>query len=534
MKNLRLTLLTALLIVTGSLTAIAQTAIYNSYPSAQATLFLDFDGHTVNGTQWNTNGPIVCGPSNLTAAQVTEVFNRIAEDYRPFNINVTTDEARYLAAPSNRRMRAVFTISNTWYSTNVGGIAYVGSFTWGDNTPCFIFTAPLNYNTKNIAEAGSHEAGHTFGLRHQSAYDANCVKTSDYSSGTGTGETAFAPIMGVGYYRNFTVWHNGSNPLGCNYIQNDLSILSNATNGFGFRTDDHSEVMGAATVASFSNNTFTVSGIVSKTDDRDLFSFTLPNDGKFKLNGIPYNVGTGNVGSNLDLQVDLINSANTVVGSYNPTSALSTVIDTTLSSGTYYLRIDGQGNQYASEYGSLGSYALEGTYQAFIVLPLRTLELKGVNENGQHKLNWKIDADEAIVKQVLESSTDGENFKPVTEASANARTHSYVPAAAAVTLYRLHVTFDNGRSYYSNTIALKNASNARPQLLNTVIRGNELIVTSPGAFEYIVSDFGGRTIAKGIIEKGSSPVYVNNLTSGAYLIKFSNGADQYVEKFVKQ
>ncbi len=534
MKNICLTLLLVVGSLTGAFTAKAQTPVYNSYPSATATLFLDFDGHTVNGTQWNTSGPIVCGPSNLDAAKITEIFNRISEDYRPFNINVTTDSTRYWAAPANRRMRTIFTISNSWYSTSVGGIAYVGSFSWGDNTPCFVFTAALNYGAKYIAEAGSHEAGHTFGLRHQAAYDANCVKTSDYYSGTGTGETAFAPIMGVGYYRNFSVWHNGASPLGCDRIQNDLSVLSNTVNGFGYRVDDHSASTASATVASFSNNTFTLSGVVAKTDDQDLFTFTIPNDGRFKLSGIPYNVGTGNVGSNLDMEVQLLNSAQTVVGTYNPTTALSSVIDTTLSSGKYYLKIDGTGNQYATEYGSLGSYALEGNYVAFTVLPLRKLELKGISDNGQHRLNWVIDADEVIVKQVLESSEDGVNFQPVTETSASARNYNYTPRSTAVTLYRLNVTFDNGRSYFSNTIALKNTSNAKPQLLTTVIRKNELSVTSPGAFEYLVADFGGRTIAKGMIPKGSSSIQLTNLPSGAYMVKFSNGDEQYVEKFVKQ
>ena len=69
----------------------AQVPLLNSYPSAQAAIFLDFDGHTVNGSSWNYNGPIVCGASGLDNSQVAEIFNRVAEDYRPFNINVTTD-----------------------------------------------------------------------------------------------------------------------------------------------------------------------------------------------------------------------------------------------------------------------------------------------------------------------------------------------------------------------------------------------------------------------------------------------------------
>ena len=138
----------------------AQVPTLSSYPSASAVLFLDFDGHTVNGTSWNTSGPIFAVPSNMNATQITEVFNRIAEDYRPFNINVTTDSTKYLAAPVKQRMRVIMTITWEWYG-RAGGVAYTNSFTWGDNTPCFVFTSLHEYNTKNIAEAGAHEAGHT-------------------------------------------------------------------------------------------------------------------------------------------------------------------------------------------------------------------------------------------------------------------------------------------------------------------------------------------------------------------------------------
>ncbi len=235
MKNIFKSVLVALSLA-GSFASKAQVPAMSSYPSASAVLFLDFDGHTVNGTAWNAAGPIVCAPATLDNNQITTIFNRIAEDYRPFDINVTTDSTKYLAAPIDKRMRVVLTVSSSWYGS-AGGVAFVGSFTWGDNTPCFVFTALLNNNVKNIAEAAAHEAGHTFGLYHQATYDANCNKLSDYNYGQGTGEIGWAPIMGVGYYQNFTLWNNGPNSYGCTNIQSDLDILT-TTNGFGFRNDD--------------------------------------------------------------------------------------------------------------------------------------------------------------------------------------------------------------------------------------------------------------------------------------------------------
>src|SRR5689334_8965044 len=186
MKNLIRSGLMGLLLA-STLIAKAQYPVLSSYPSASAVIFLDFDGQTVTNTSWNYNGPIVCGASGFNSSQITEIFNRVSEDYRPFNINVTTDSTKYWAAPAARRMRVILTVSYEWYGS-AGGVSFVGSFTWGDNTPCFVFTSLLNYNVKYCAEAAAHEAGHTLGLYHQSKYDANCVKLSEYNSGQGSGE----------------------------------------------------------------------------------------------------------------------------------------------------------------------------------------------------------------------------------------------------------------------------------------------------------------------------------------------------------
>jgi len=187
MKNLYKTVL-LIIALSGTIISKSQVTDLNSYPSASNVILLDFNGHTVSGTMWNVNGAFTCNSSGLNDAAITEVFNRVAEDYRPFYINVTTNETNYNLAPYNKRMRVVVTTSNEWYGSGAGGVAYINSFTWGDNSPCFVFSALLGNNVKNVAEAASHEAGHTLGLRHQSSYNAACTKLSDYNWGQGTGE----------------------------------------------------------------------------------------------------------------------------------------------------------------------------------------------------------------------------------------------------------------------------------------------------------------------------------------------------------
>jgi|GEM_PF-6960096 hypothetical protein len=82
MKLLYKSVLIAFL-MTGTLTVKVQVPVLSSYPSAPSVIFLDFDGHTVENTSWNTGGPIYYGASGMTNTQITEVFNRVAEDYRP-------------------------------------------------------------------------------------------------------------------------------------------------------------------------------------------------------------------------------------------------------------------------------------------------------------------------------------------------------------------------------------------------------------------------------------------------------------------
>jgi hypothetical protein len=509
----------------------AQVPLLSSYPSANAVIFLDFDGHTVTGTSWNYNGPIVCGSSGLDNSQIIEVFNRVAEDYRPFDVNVTTDSTKFLAAPPNRRMRVILTVTSSWYGA-AGGVSFVNSFSWPDDNPCFVFSALLNYNVKNVSEAASHEAGHTLGLYHQSYYDANCTKISDYYSGQGSGEIGWAPIMGVGYYRNFTLWNNGPNSYGCTSYQSDLDIITSGNNGFGYRTDDHNNSFAGATIALFSNNEFNVNGVVERNTDQDMFKFIVGANGRFQLDAIPYNVGNGNSGSDLDLQVTLYNSAHTMLRVYNPGSLLSSLVDTTLTAGTYYLEVEGKGNEFAPAYASLGSYSLLARATPGTALPVRRLELNGGVDGDNHKLNWMIDADETIIKQTLEISTDGRNFQPLTQPVNDQRSYSYRPYTISTALYRLNVLFEGNRTYYSNIVTIRNEG-PRPRLNGNIISSGTISVNSPGNYNYLIIDMNGKTILKGKLVNGVNNIPASSIATGLYMIRFNDDMQQWTDKFIR-
>jgi len=308
-------------------------------------IFLDFDGHLVTNTSWNVNGDINCAPANLTAAQIDEILMRVSNDYSPFNILITTDEAVYNAANISKRMRVVFTESWEWYG-QAGGVSYTGSFTWGNNTPCFVFSSLLNYNIKNISEAASHEAGHTLGLRHQASYDANGVLVSSYNYGQGSGELSWAPIMGVGYSRNLTIWHNGPNSLGSTSYQDDVAIIKQVV---GTKTDDFADNSSSATPV-----TSSIDGTINSDTDVDFFAIDIASAKNISL--VPFNVGLPNAGADVDLLLKVYNAQGQLVSTVDDVNTLN--ISTTLNAGKYYVAVTTTPNQYAPKYGMLGKYSV--------------------------------------------------------------------------------------------------------------------------------------------------------------------------------
>ena len=533
MKNLSRSARLVLLLCTSALFANSQVPVLNSYPSAAPTIYLDFDGQTVTGTGWNVSGPIYCGPSGLSSNQITEVFNRVSEDYRPFTINVTTDSTKYWSAPAKKRIRVIVTVTSDWYGS-AGGVAFVNSFTWGDNTPCFVFSALLNYNSKNISESSSHEAGHTLGLRHQSVYNSSCVKTTEYNPGIGSGEISWAPIMGVGYSRNLTTWYNGPNSISCVTIQKDLDVITSAANGVTYRSDYISNALASAVPEAFANDQFTASSILVKNTYENVYKFNVPSLKLFQLSAVPFNVGAGNAGANLDLKVTLYNSSQVALNSYTSSSTLNVLIDTSLNTGTYYFKIEGTGNTYAPNYAIMGAYSVQGQLIES-PLPLHKLQLKGTFDKDDRSLTWTVQADETMTKQIIEISTDGKNFSELRQPDNNDRSYSYRPTNTGAALYRLYAEFDNGGHYYSNIVAIKpSGNNYKPKVLNTLVTNGVITVSSPSVFDYSLLDLAGQVLAKGKVENGMNTISANGMITGMYLIRFMDGDQQYTEKLVKQ
>ena len=328
--------------------------ILNSLSGAGAVAYLDMDGQVVNDANWSANTITAGGVSGTyTQAQMTEIWQRTAEDYAPFQINVTTSEAVYLATPANRRIRCIITPDNEWYGA-AGGVAYVNSFTWTGDTPCWVFSAQLSNHSRYIAEACSHEIGHTLGLRH----DGRVTPAEGYYQGHGSGEVGWAPIMGVGYYQLLVQWSRGEY-LSANNAEDDLAIIT-SQNGFTYRSDLQPGTPAGAPALTRNGTSVSGSGIIETRDDADTFAFTT-------AGGAVSLTANGEATSqDLDVLMEILDGAGTVIVSANPDALTDATVSATLAAGTYYVRVSGVGRgdplvDGYTDYGSLGQYTLSGT-----------------------------------------------------------------------------------------------------------------------------------------------------------------------------
>jgi hypothetical protein len=215
------------------LRVLAQTPVLNSYSAAAATVYLDFDGAVVEGTLWNEEGKITASPSGLSPATITWIHNMVSEHFKLFNLNITTDRAVYDRAPVHQRIHVIITPDGSWYGP-VTGISAIGSFSWGNDTPAWVFTNALSDNPSFIANCATHQIGHTLGLQHQSEYDSYGVMITELSGGETNIFSNEAPLMGIPLYKKAS-WKDGHPSTGAHDTQSDTAMIAGAPNNIGYR-----------------------------------------------------------------------------------------------------------------------------------------------------------------------------------------------------------------------------------------------------------------------------------------------------------
>lgn len=281
------------------------------------------------------------------------MWEQVAEDFSAFNVNVTTEDPGAEALQRNSfndttyGTRVVIT-STDWFreqtGTSIGGIALVNVFSSVNDYSAWVFSGNL-FSPSNIANAISHEAGHTLGLLHDGK-GSNVY----YAGGRDWG-----PIMGAPYTSALTQWSNGSYS-GATNPQNDIVTIAAYT---GFIDDDHGNDVADATLAADAQ---TVTGVIGY---QDVDTFALDVSGSAgSISTVSATLRPSRSASNLRAEVALYSSAGELLNATTPPDgSLNATVSATVPPGRYVVAVRGAGNQNAqpafSSYSSFGSYDLQ-------------------------------------------------------------------------------------------------------------------------------------------------------------------------------
>jgi hypothetical protein len=339
----------------------------HSKPGASNTLYLDFTGHTFSGTAWGGGATYYAKPFNTEGgtnsfteaerAAIAEIWHRVAEDFAPFDINVTTEEPSSFGPYTGRVLITSKKQTNgaDMPYRSAGGVAYVD--VWGRSdydwrySPALVYHDNLANATNYIAEAAAHEFGHNLGLSHDG------TSSTSYYGGHGSGATSWAPIMGNSYSRNVTQWSRGEY-AGANNDQDDIDIITEA---LSLSADDHGDSRAAATpLAIEANGNVLVSdpesdpqniypenkGIIDSAADWDYFSFeSIGGTLNLRLNPAWQSFyRSSRRGANLDVRAVLMDAGGNVIAQSDPGNDTYAELNLSIGAGTYYLAVTGIGN----------------------------------------------------------------------------------------------------------------------------------------------------------------------------------------------
>lgn len=391
---------------------LADTFTLASKPDSSHVLFLDPRGAVISGRAWTAypGSPYRGKPLTLAAytfgdtdpafdaddlTQLQIAWQEVAADYAAFDINVTL-------APQDAAAIGRDSTGDTAFGTQVmltstpdpakkaGGIAWLGASTGYDATHDPMYWQPaLDFSSSgstghNIGQTAAHEAGHTWGLVHES-------DSRTYYPGS----TTWGPIMGTSYYSAMGQWSMGE------FKGARLNMSRTVTNPTTKRTTvvySHQDevgtirsVLGGAEADNGPDASptdiaagQTLNGLITSNADTDSFTYT-------GTGGVLLHVAPTASISDLDLALDVIDTTATddpvLASGLNPPLRVlasggygsvtggedsSFFIPTTDSDHTYRITVAGGGNgasPYAdataySSYGSLGSYALSLTAES--------------------------------------------------------------------------------------------------------------------------------------------------------------------------
>jgi hypothetical protein len=344
----------------------------SSLPGAPATLLLDFNMSAQFEAAYEAprfvfdvdRDPTTFSPYEIEV--IKEVWSHVADAFSPFNLNVTTVNP----APGDNVARKTMNllIGGEPQAGGSLGQAVIGGF----RDPGYHFATVWDPNLFSIPFTAAHEAGHGFGLLHQSVWDENGQLITPYRTEHGP----VGPFMGTHSFRR-SLWSDGPTSNGPDDFSDDLATIASPENGFGYRADDHGNSPAAATPIPVANGSGSIAGVMHHHTELDWFTFNWAG-GPLAITseGSPH-------GPMFLPTVELSNAAGTVLQSATGEQTWK-MIRADLPVGTYRLRVTSAAytDRYGTRnYGNVGQYTLRltpGTFaQAQMPYLLRPFAVSG-------------------------------------------------------------------------------------------------------------------------------------------------------------
>ncbi len=404
----------------------------HSRPGSAKTLYLQFRDIT-SGPYWNNNATVSRpnfdfddSPSSFSTAElnfIADTWSGVAEDFAPFDLDVTTEapspEQLIRSSPADGvfGQAVAITTANFICPGTCSGVAGIGVFEdYGAVTPGgWVFFEPF-FRPAITASVISHEAGHLFGLVHDG------TSSSEYYGGHGS----WSPLMGSPAWYRTSQWSKGEYSGAINF-EDDIAIIAAMS---GFIGDSVGDDVGTASVLGDGN--VVVDGLVNSDADVDVYRIVHPG-GRLRVDVTP-----NAISANLDPHLVLFSAAGATIAADDPPGAVSASFDASLGAGTYYVAVSGEAYLTPSSgwsgYGSIGQYRL-GVTRLFIPEVATSLSLMQASDHGL-ALSWV-------------ATSDGGGGTTSYEAKV-CRGADQLQCSAAVTTASLSATFpglERGQSY---------------------------------------------------------------------------------------
>lgn len=478
--------------------------VFNSKTASESCVYLDFDGyHLPEDHVWNDRDSLTVSSSNLSDQKIKLIWNRVADDYAPFDINVTTSEDTFNKCAKGKRMRVVFTVDHDWYGNDAGGVAYLRSFQYQKDVPCWVFVNKVGYSEKLAAEAASHEVGHTLGLSHDG--DNN----DEYYRGHGN----WAPIMGVSYYKGITQFSRGEYSAASN-LENDFEIMKKMVPLIIDQDNSPSTSSPLFYQTTGQNSTLdsTVNlGTIADSADVDWYHFSTKG-GQINLSIKPSYISPSNLHFSailVDSNLNLLDSSATNLSNLS----LGVSLSRQLQSGTYYVKIQNEKDlnptQGFSHYGSVGQYAIMGNIDGASHLFADASELL------QLQLDDSIHCGELNTRLVLKNlgTNTVQNLKIAVVASnySNAFIFPVQLKTGQDTLLKLNsLSLNNGKQNVSFSIIELNGNSYSSNTMSTEViigTGNEMEIRSDSWTTSSLFNWHITSNSSPVIQLGNQNVY---------------------------